>query len=78
MCAYSMADEADILLNICPVILARDNRSSKPFIQKDRRIHIVEEKKKVEYFVLNEIITCRNKTFVTNLIVLFVNIVKTL
>lgn len=52
------------------VILARDNRSSKPFIQKDWRIHIVESKKK-KYFVLSEVITCRSKTFVTNPMVLF-------
>lgn len=43
-------------------------------------MHIMEEKKKVEYFVLSEIITCRSKTFVTNPIGLFLlaNIVKTL
>lgn len=68
ICAYSMKL---IYYWTYAVILARENRSSEPFIQKDRRIHIMEDKKKVEYSVLSEVITCRSKTFVTNPIVLF-------
>lgn len=44
ICAYSMKL---IYYWTYAVILARENRSSEPFIQKYRRIHIVERKKKL-------------------------------
>lgn len=76
ICAYSMKL---IYYWTYAVILARENRSSEPFIQKDRRIHIMEDKKSWVFgFKWSNYLQEQNICYQSYSSFLFANIVKTL
>lgn len=74
------ADETDILFEHMQSFWLEKTDHLSLLSKRIEEFILWKRKKKVEYFVLSEIITCRSKTFVTNPIGLFLlaNIVKTL